>query len=261
MAAIVSFMVEGVTMKKYTLISLVIVTFLGGATFLYLILAMFNYNLHEYSNQHVIRDAAPNVVKIEHLSRRMGGTGFYLNIPAGRVLITNKHVCEGSESMQIVDKDNKDLEVVPVLKRAPKADLCMLAPGSKAQHGLFLGSKPEAYDKASSTGFPFLENLTTTEGRLALAQEIVTGGPIPASVEAINDCLSNGNFVDYSLFGVLCFTKRVMYHSSLRVYPGCSGSPVLNSSGGVIGVAAATQGGSSYAAIVTWDDLREFINE
>lgn len=245
-------------MKKYTTVSLAIVAFLGGAATFYLSVSMFSYYYATYTNRHVIRDAAPNVVKIEHLSRRMGGTGFYLNIPAGRVLITNKHVCEGSESMVVVDKDNKDVEIVPVLKRAKKADLCMLSPGDKSTNGLYLGTKPQPYDKASSTGFPFLAQITTTEGRLALAQEITTGGPTDDAAK----CLDEGGSVEFAFpFGMFCLYKNIMYHSSLRVYPGCSGSPVISDDGRVIGVAAATQGGSAYAAIVTWDDLQEFVNE
>jgi len=50
-------------------------------------------------------------------------------------------------------------------------------------------------------------------------------------------------------------------YTSLKIYPGHSGSPLLNEVGDVVGVAFAAQQSSDYGYIIPLEIVRGFLNE
>lgn len=192
-----------------------------------------------------------------------GGTGFVIETPnKGKVVITNAHVCKGGEKEGRVVLSGKALAhpvEMPILESRPEEDLCVV----EAPHflkPLKLGKAPVDGQHVSVLGFPFLRPLTLTEGYIRdLAYEVEFFTLLDET-----DCNKSNEkkkTID-TWFGKLevCSASYISYEMTVTIYPGNSGSPLLDDNGLVIGVAFATAPGMGASNALRFTALQTILS-
>ncbi len=175
---------------------------------------------------------------------RSGGTGFLLETKNyGKMIITNKHVCETLDeenTIHVLEQGNAVYAAHQIAK-SKLTDLCIIkAPKEVADTrvGLQLADtdiKPN--EQVYVYGHPFLRPLTSYMGAY------INTSTEPIGFEGVFD------------------PSHVMEIGRLNfmVFPGNSGSPLLNAAGRVVGVIFAMEGGSRNGLFVPLSALRRFI--
>lgn len=177
-----------------------------------------------------------SVVEMLVSSGMGGGTGFEVIAPSGKkYTLTNAHVCRAEATFAVVDNRLIPLRVI---ETSTTSDLCLLEEIAGAA-GLSVASfSPKSDDVIDIYGYGLLQDLTHTQGFYV--------GRLKGNMAAAI-CLFLGECsVDYV---------------SATILPGNSGSPVLNSSGEVVGVVFAS--GSEIlnrALIVSLQDVVTFLS-
>jgi putative serine protease PepD len=177
--------------------------------------------------QDLLKNAGPGVV---HLSVRDAaneeegsGSGFVLS-DDGRV-VTNHHVIDGARRIIAMFADGKEVEVVGVwaFSGSEKDDIAVLqlAPGRYPALRL-AGTPAQQGDEVVVIGSPH-----------GLSQAITTG--IVAAVR------EHGTVTRRTKDGPESWGLQI----TAGIAPGSSGSPILNASGDVVGVAVGTWGGTA----------------
>jgi S1-C subfamily serine protease len=156
------------------------------------------------------------------------GSGFAI---AKDVLVTNRHVLAGAESIEVSTWDGRTL-------RATAAEVGVLGDlgvayvdGTLPQVGSY-GSSPRPGDEVTVVGYPAGEELT----------------------------LSYGTVVDLRQGARYEIPGRIMRLTS-RVVPGNSGGPVLDRRGKIAGVVYAYELGTGLALAIPVDTLRRLVRE
>lgn len=177
--------------------------------------------------QDLLKNARPSVV---HLSLRDrsneeegSGSGFVLS-EDGRI-VTNHHVIDGARKIVAVFADGKEVEVVGVwaFSGSEKDDIAVLQLAPGRYPALRLAATPAAQgDEVVVIGSPH-----------GLSQAITTG--IVAAVR------EQGTVTRRDKDGPKSWGLQI----TAGIAPGSSGSPILNASGDVVGVAVGTWGGTA----------------
>jgi len=215
-----------------------------------------------------------------------GGTGFQLLGPSGTpYIVTNSHICEGAQ------KDSKDQNHVLVkrdnhwLKRRileidENADLCLVEAWPSIS-GLTLGDEVEIGEKVSAIGHPRLGPTTKTDGEVTAFESVSLQHHIMKSGDAKLDgflsasdeaCNLPKNFVAKQmlyLYGILplgevpiCFVKETnAIRLNVIIFPGNSGSPLVDSSGNVVGVVFATDSNTNWGFAVNLNHLVNLLKD
>lgn len=217
-----------------------------------------------------------------------GGTGFHVRAPSGKVYImTNRHVCEDADKdgkmWVTIDGVTSDRQL-KVLEKSKTADLCLMEaiPGIP---GLTVGDQPHVNDEVSYIGHPRLQARTFVTGELVGSQWLhVNRGEIGDEISeadckassdsyieqtpeiyqilhrfkrnSISDVAETDNklekFFDTSKKVPVCYEKDRAYVTTLNVYGGASGSPMVNTEGEVVGVMySGGQGEWGYAVTLS----------
>lgn len=148
------------------------------------------------------------------LSLRGSGSGFVVSTPSREYLfITNEHVCVSEESKHTIILHNGDNVLgAHVLRMSKDHDLCVLESTSQIKSGylrsLIIDYNDRELGIAYIIGHPKGEDLTPSIGSIISFKQVMS--PLFDSI-----VLSN------------------------RVYPGNSGSPILNKYGHVMGIVEA----------------------
>lgn len=187
--------------------------------------------------------AAANVFRI--YAGRGGGTGYLIqDWRFGIVVLTNRHICDirPEEGIFVLDQDG--IQYLSKVRRIAKlTDLCLLEPPQELLakfKGLTLAPdafKPSSYETLFVYGHPGLRKLTSSSG------PFVNESWIPKITE---------DHIDAD-------TMRVG-RADIVIYPGSSGSPVLNAKGEVIGTIFAYEGPSRIALYVPLREMIEFLS-
>jgi S1-C subfamily serine protease len=177
--------------------------------------------------QDLLKHAGPSVV---HLSVRDAadeeegsGSGFVLS-EDGR-LVTNHHVIDGASRIVAVFADGKEVEVVGVwaFSESEKDDIAVLQLAPGRYPALRLAATPaQQGDEVVVIGSPH-----------GLSQAITTG--IVAAVR------EHGTVTRRTKDGPESWGLQI----TAGIAPGSSGSPILNASGDIVGVAVGTWGGTA----------------
>lgn len=221
-----------------------------------------------------IQDADKQIQKkIEAASFRVmgeegSGTAFFVYDPATNLtaLITARHVCEVlvTEGTALPQLDVNGFPVSVIITKMSKTDdLCALIyphylkQDDSIQPLILSETAPNKFDSVYVGGFPGDLNLTVNKGYFSGYRVVYE----PVRVGTESECDKREGRVFPTLFGFVCAKERIMAGTTTQVYPGHSGSAVVNSVGEVIGVAVMTSLPTYSGVFVDLKALKRFLYE
>lgn len=182
-----------------------------------------------------------SVVQVLSMTSNGGGTGFAVQGASGtNYIMTNRHVCEvqvnGVIRVKVADEK-------PIFRKVifmdSIHDLCLVE-GVEGLSPVNIGSNQDKGDFLFVVGHPGLRQLTTSQGEY-IGRKIVE---LEYDVIKREDC--PGEVMELPLIWqvllgkeYLCVRQYEALATSAVIYPGNSGSPVVNKFGNLIGVAFA----------------------
>jgi serine protease Do len=152
-----------------------------------------------------VKPAVVNVSGRRDVGRGMG-SGFIIN-PDGYI-VTNNHVVEGAEKVQVRLSDGRDLAAT-VVGRDPKTDLALLKVDARGLPVIPLGDSAtlEVGEPVMAIGNPFGLQQTVTTGIVSATGRVIGAGPYDDFVQ-----------------------------TDASINPGNSGGPLINARGQVVGI-------------------------
>lgn len=180
-----------------------------------------------------------------------GGTGYLAKTKAnGVVLLTNKHICDINPEDGIFILDQESTQYLSKVRRkAAQTDLCLLEPPAQ-----FL-AKYQGLSLASESG-----GIQLNEGEVVY----VYGHPGLRPLTGTSGPFLNESWIPTIEGGDLAVDTLKIGRADVVIYPGSSGSPVLNEDGLVVGTIFAYEGsrpgGKSMALFIPLDVMIEFLN-
>jgi hypothetical protein len=228
--------------KRFTVYGLIVVALLlmGSA-----------YNVNKYFN--ALPEVRESVMKQSHAATNVfriyadgsGGTGYLIqDWRFGIVVMTNRHICDIGPEAGIFVLDQDGIQYLSKVRRIAKlTDLCLLEPPQEllAKYGgLSLAPdayRPESYETLFVYGHPGLRKLTSSSGPFVNESWIPRIGQDHIDAETMK-----------------------VGRADIVIYPGSSGSPVLNSKGEVVGTVFAYEGRNHIALYVPLREMIEFLS-
>ena len=162
------------------------------------------------------------------------GSGFLID---DTTIVTNRHVVEGAEVLEVETSDGRSLEVA-VANQGLLADLAVVrladgmseAMGEERVHAVLAPVNPEPGESIRAVGYPGGGEITVTEGVVE----------------------------DYKADPLLGNLSKVI-RSDVEIHPGNSGGPAVNDRNEVIGVVYAIEVATDKSLIVPVDTLQRLL--
>lgn len=198
-----------------------------------------------------------NIVKVE-VSPDDGGTGFFVNSHGRTGIITNAHVCDKNKTVLVSYYTQK--AKIPVYYKDIGVDLCYIKAQPRPNALLLSHMKTVPhYTPAFMNGYA---KLVFTNLQAGYALDISN---VPVNYQADRDgkCKDKARPKNvYTPFGIvrICTMRFKTQNTTFSIFPGNSGSPVVDKDGRVIGVMQLTDGETGYGLMITIDTIREFLN-
>lgn len=214
-----------------------------------------------------------------------GGTGFQIDAPSGTsYIITNSHVCElaikdgHDKNFLLVEKDGHSLKR-QIIEISEFSDLCLVQ-GWPNLSGLNMGPEVEVGHQVIAIGHPLLGPTTMTFGEVTSMSDMKllhhimkTGNPrVDLLIGAEDDgtCSEAKNeiiketiyFMGTLPLGTanLCLVNELdAIHTNATIFPGSSGSPMVNKLGEVVGVMFASNKETHWGSAVNLRQLHAFL--
>lgn len=255
------------------------------AVVLICVLALAVLKMPELHNKYYRAAVGSKVYMIRDSVRSGGGTGFAIVAPSGQsYIMTNDHVCDvSSDGRTVLVTGDEGSMRRNIVAHDENSDLCLIE-GLPGVEGLPVAwSGPELGDTITVVGHPRLMPTHVAKGEMTGKETIsIRMGPIsvidPRSgqEELISeqdggilekDCQMNKNSITTleidAMFMVLkvkfcVMTVQDAYVTSVVIYPGNSGSPVVNFWSNVIGVAFASDS-TNWGRMVPLQDIKAFL--
>lgn len=195
-----------------------------------------------------------------------GGTGVHVQLPhGGSAILTNAHVCA------IKDEHNEVLIHSPYLEKpitrrvisiANFTDLCLIE-GLPGISGLKIGEQPDAGDLITVIGHPLLMPTVGSKGEVIGQGEVDVMDYMIDTPEEEAACNQPKNKILTfdTIFGNLkiCAIHLNATHTTAIIYPGNSGSGVVDGMGRLIGLAFAGSSETHWGLLVGIDDIKHFL--
>lgn len=246
-------------MKKLLFYKLALLGFVGTILVANFILSFFFYYKDQYEYRNAVEESSNSVVRVTTLNGRGGGTGFIADTIKGPMVISNRHVCDGEGEFKRIETQSGQTIIGKIYKIDYDADLCAVGPLKYFGDALTIADRPaKKYERIYSTGYPFLENLVVVEGRSLETQPVNVGENVKSSKECFD---KHGLFIDDPWYGLVCVYTMTVTNTSMHIFPGCSGSPVLNARGEVVGVIAVGNNATNYGGYVPLPYLQKFLEQ
>lgn len=200
------------------------------------------------------KELGKSVVRVLAPNMRGGGTGFAVESDAGRVIVTNAHVCEAAENGVLVIEQNGRKALSRILKHDTAVDLCAITDDLELPVLTIGRGSPYYFQPISVLGHPRLEQLTPEHG-VYLSENLVQ-----ISMRGFADVKSTEQ-AD-TLFDENSATMIfVLGETTVRIFPGNSGSPALDSDGEVVGVFNSADNEAHKGLIIPVRHLRKFLGK
>lgn len=223
-----------------------------------------------------------------------GGTGFHIIAPSGKTyIITNRHVCYLSinKTMWASIPSQKDDVQVNILSISKDSDLCLLEPVRNIR-GLSVGESPALGQTIAYVGYPRLQPKTFVLGEavgyrpISITEGVISSEPGKIALTEDQCKSSNSQIVEVPEILLMlnyfngtyenmnenqnmalknlptkkiCVATNKSLITTLMIYPGASGSPVVDIIGQVVGVvySGPVSGGWGYAVML--EDVKKIL--
>lgn len=200
---------------------------------------------------------AESVVKILNAEETGGGTGWVTYARTGaRVIVTNDHVC-GIErgGLVTIEQYSGEKSLRHVIKRNFLRDLCLIE-GVSAPALTLANKSPKPFDAVKVMGHPLLKPTAPSYG------QYTKNGIVPVGFhpDELGACPATATKFD-GFFGSFCIQKMELSYTTVPIYPGNSGSPVVNKDGEVIGVMNSADSQSNQGMFIPLPFIKEMLND
>jgi S1-C subfamily serine protease len=217
------------------------------------------YLLHGANEERKITDAT---VMITRLSRG-GGTGVIISNKANQsIVLTNNHVCEAIETGGNVVTNSGLKYLITSYAKSQYHDLCLVY----VQVNLGISAKiakaaPQLYTPASISGHPNLLPTVVTKGHFSGIKQIdVFTGIKKCTPEMLEDASDDIKMLCGFFGGIPIVKKYDAMLVTAMIMAGSSGSAVYNSDNEISGLAFAGTDGLSYAYVVPYEYVSNFLD-
>ena len=223
------------------------------AAFTFVVLALYvGTNAPRWHENYLMDKLSPSVGKLTPINNQAtGGTGFQIETPAGPRIMTNAHVCELFAPYGLATAPSGQM-VVEVLYMDPVADLCITTAFIGLPALELADEAPEVGDELAVLGHPQLAPQTFVKGRV-LGQKLVK----VLMGFATEECLSKPGTEAIFIFCVKPFVSTL---TNIKIYPGNSGSPVVNIWGEVTNVVFASDNTMHHGILVPYRDVKRVLD-
>lgn len=184
-------------------------------------------------------------------------TGFEIQAPSGQVYtLTNAHVCElAYQGLVLVQEKQNSQRFIPkrVIEIYEDNDLCLVE-GMAGYEGLTLASSVSIGDRNYAIGYPLGEAMDFVSGIIKDEGAIL----IPNDVDP-KECIGPNMKLEADEVFSYCLSVRRALITNLIIYPGNSGSPMVNAFGNVTGIIFAAENLPHWGMAVPMEDINQFL--
>lgn len=224
-----------------------------------LLLAISSSQLAELHQRFLIARTSDAVVMVtKSPKRRYGGSGFQIALAGKKYIVTNGHVCDSIKNQGAVISQGIKTWKRRIIGQSMETDLCFVE-GIEELPSLTLGTDRGRFERILVVGHPFLQPATPQVGRI-LAEKIIK---IRTHKEERECRGPNYKWEEvFSYFGSydVCTRSIRSIMTTSPVFPGSSGSPVVNFWGQVVGVIFAGDFSGRTSYYVPVSDLEDFLD-
>jgi len=227
--------------------------------------------VRKYVGSKVVMLTNVNPSKLQRGQGFGGGTGYHIKAPSGKTYImTNRHVCEMMPENEIfVNSPSGAVYAKKIIERDTNTDLCLVE-GLDGVSGLDLSSGRLSYGQTvAAIGHPELLPVTMTMGEVIGPESVNIGLGIIGRDLTQEACLkyNNRNIQTYGLGqgGLLLGMVEVCTEhvnaivTTVPIYHGSSGSPVVNFWGKVVGTMFAIGEEGFWGRFVTATSIKDLL--
>jgi S1-C subfamily serine protease len=217
-------------------------------------LSLFSYFIG-YQHLHTANNVAASIVAVLTIDGSSGGTGFVTeDLKGGNIIVTNDHVCAVQVGGYVVVQDDKLTKYVKrILVRSFVYDLCIIE-GIEAPALSVTATPPTRFQELRVMGHPLLQPSTPAKG------VYIGDGLFPVGFQTDDECPSN-SVPNISFFGIICVLHMHLSLTNIEIYPGNSGSPVIDNDGNVTGVINSANPVNNHGNFVPSAYLLQLIKE